>query len=108
MITDYDFMDAIQKRFDKIYSYGGDIEKSYWQNVGKIVNKQAFTEKQDSVFDNIMGGVERVMNNEYKPMMTQRDEQIAIDKKTAKHTEKRRQENVRLRYGNALAHKEGN
>lgn len=75
-----------------MYSYGGDIEKSYWQNVGKIVNKQAFAERQDSVFDNIMSGVEKVMNNEYKPMMS----------KTAKHAEKRRQENTGFRHGNTL------
>lgn len=93
----YDFIDAIQKRFDRMYSYGGDIEKSYWQNVGKIVNKQAFAERQDSVFNNIMSGVEKVMNNEYKPMMS----------KAAKHTEKRRQENTGFGHGNTLAYKEG-
>lgn len=104
---EYSFVDAIQKRFDKVYSYGGDIEKSYWQNVGKIVNKQAFTEKSDNFFNKIQKNCFDIMNNEYKPEMTKRDEQIAIDKKTEKHTEKRRQKNERLKTGNALAHKDG-
>lgn len=99
---EYNFLDAIQKRFDHIYSYGGDIEKSFWQNVGKIVNKQAFAERGENVFDSVNKTAENIMNNNYKPIMTRQAEQDAIDKKTAKHTKKRREENERLKKGSAI------
>lgn len=63
---DYDFIEAVEKRYNNIMSLGGETEKSYWQNVGKIVNKKEFLEKQDSVFDTIMKNTNRIVYGEKK------------------------------------------
>lgn len=62
----YDFLEAVQNRFDQMYSYGGEVQRSFWQNVGKIVNKKAFAEKSDDVFSTINKTAEAIMNNNYK------------------------------------------
>lgn len=64
---DYDFIDAVEKRFNNLYSYGGEVERSFNQNVGKIVNKQAVYETPENIFDTIMNNTEDIMNGRYKP-----------------------------------------
>lgn len=61
---DYDFIDSIEKRYNNIMSLGGETERSYWQNVGKIVNKKEFTEKQDNVFDKILKNTNKIVYGE--------------------------------------------
>lgn len=63
---DYDFIDAVEKRYSNMLSLGGDTEKSYWQNVGKIVNKKEFAEMEDSAFSKIMNNVNKIIKGERK------------------------------------------
>lgn len=65
-MIDYDFIDAVEKRFDNIYSYGGKAERSFFQNVGKIVNKEAPYEIPHKTVDNIFKNTEDIMNGEYR------------------------------------------
>lgn len=58
----YDFVNAIQKRYDNIYSFGGEVERSFWQNVGKIVNKKAFVERDENTIDKIYKNVDSIIN----------------------------------------------
>ena len=58
----YDFVNAIQKRYDNIYSFGGEVERSFWQNVGKIVNKKAFVERDENIIDKIYKNVDSIIN----------------------------------------------
>lgn len=62
----YDFADAIQKRYDNIYSFGGEVERSFWQNVGKIVNKKAFVERDENIIDKIYKNVDNIINYKEK------------------------------------------
>lgn len=48
-----DCIDNIQKRYDNLFSLGGEVERSYYQKIGKIVNKESVYEVQDSIFDKI-------------------------------------------------------
>lgn len=58
----YDFVNAIQKKYDNIYSFGGEVERSFWQNVGKIVNKKAFVERDENTIDKIYKNVDSIIN----------------------------------------------
>ena len=51
---EYDFYDAVEKRYDLDYSYGGKVERSFWKNVGNIVNKKTVFEKNDTMFSKII------------------------------------------------------
>lgn len=62
---DYDYIQAVEKRFNNIYSLGGETERSFWQNVGKIVNKKSVYESNDNAFDKIQKTALKIMNNEY-------------------------------------------
>jgi hypothetical protein len=63
---DYDFIAAVEKRYNNMLSLGGDTEKSYWQNVGKIVNKKEFAEMEDGAFSKIMNNVNKIIKGERK------------------------------------------
>lgn len=63
---DYDFIAAVEKRYSNMLSLGGDTEKSYWQNVGKIVNKKEFAEMEDGAFSKIMNNVNKIIKGERK------------------------------------------
>ena len=65
-IMDYDYIQAVEKRYNNIYSYGGKVERSFFQNVGKIINKQAFTERPDEFVNKFYATVEDVMTGERK------------------------------------------
>lgn len=62
----YDFVNAIQKKYDNIYSFGGEVERSFWQNVGKIVNKKAFAERDENTIDKIYKNVDSIINYKEK------------------------------------------
>lgn len=61
MDNNCNFFEAVDNRFNKIYSYGGEVERSFWQNVGKIVNKQSFAEKNDDIFGEITSKTESIL-----------------------------------------------
>lgn len=60
----YDYINAIGDRYDRIYSYGSVGERSFYQNVGKIINKQAFTERPDDIVEKVFYNIEKVMTGE--------------------------------------------
>lgn len=60
---DYDYLQAVEKRFNNFYSYGGIVEKSFWQNVGKIVNKKE-TIEQTKMFDEMLKTADRMIKGE--------------------------------------------
>lgn len=60
----YDFIEQIEKRFDNMYSYGGKTERSFFQNVGKIVNKTLFDRDVGETFDKILDNVKRIEDGE--------------------------------------------
>ena len=60
---DYDFFEKIGNRYDRIYSYGGIVDKSFWQNVGKTVNKQEIIEHKD-LFEKMLGKADRILKGE--------------------------------------------
>lgn len=47
------FYENIDARFMSVYSRGGSMERSFWNNVGKIVNKKAIFERSDEVYKKI-------------------------------------------------------
>ena len=57
---DYDYLQAVEKRFNNFYSYGGTVEKSFWQNVGKIVNKKEQIE-QTNMFDEMRKKADKIV-----------------------------------------------
>ena len=57
---DYDYLQAVEKRFNNLYSYGGIVEKSFWQNVGKIVNKKETIERT-KMFDEMLKTADRMI-----------------------------------------------
>lgn len=59
-----EFYDNLQKRYDNLYSRGGEVERSFWQNVGKIVNKKAVYETPSEVFETILKETERILKGE--------------------------------------------
>lgn len=59
-----DFIEKVEKRYNNMYSHGEEVERSFWQNVGKIVNKQAFTEKQDNIFVKVLKNTDKIINGE--------------------------------------------
>lgn len=61
---DYDFIDAVGNRYDKIYSKGSKLERSFYQNVGKIINKQAFAERPDEIACKIFDKVGKIISGE--------------------------------------------
>jgi hypothetical protein len=63
---EYDFISAVEKRYNNILSLGGEKERSFWQNVGKIVNKQAYTQKQDEIFKKIITSTNKIIRGENK------------------------------------------
>ena len=56
----YDPLQAVEKRYNRMYSYGGIVEKSFWQNVGKTVNKTEIITHND-MFDKIFGKADEVL-----------------------------------------------
>ena len=50
----YDFYDAVEKHYMIDYSSGGEKERSFWQNVGKIVDKKEIFEQKNSMFEKIL------------------------------------------------------
>lgn len=50
----YDFYDAVEKHYVINYSNGSETERSFWQNVGKIVNKKEIFEQKNSMFEKIL------------------------------------------------------
>lgn len=63
-MEDYDFIKAVDKRYNNILSLGGEVEKSFWQNVGKIVNKKEFAEKQEDTYGKIMKNTNKILGGE--------------------------------------------
>ncbi len=57
---DFKCLQEIDKRYNRIYSYGGIVEKSFWQNVGKIVNKKE-TIEQTKMFDEMLKTADKMM-----------------------------------------------
>jgi hypothetical protein len=57
---DYDYLQAVEKRYNRMYSYGGIVEKSFWQNVGKIVNKKEKLE-QTKMFDEMLKTADKII-----------------------------------------------
>ena len=57
---DYDFFQELDKRYERLYSYGGKVETSFWQNVGKIVNKKESIER-NKTFDEIYGKADEIL-----------------------------------------------
>jgi hypothetical protein len=57
---EYDPLQSVERRYNRMYSYGGLIEKSFWQNVGKIVNKTEIIDHND-MFDKIFGKADAVI-----------------------------------------------
>lgn len=60
----YDVIDAIGDRYDKIYSQGTEMDRSFYQNVGKIVNKQAFSERPDEIANQVFEKVDKIISGE--------------------------------------------
>lgn len=50
----YDFYDAVERKYNIDYSYGGEVERSFWKRVGNIVNKKAIFNQEQKVFDKIL------------------------------------------------------
>ena len=63
-MNDYDFIAAVEKRYSNMLSLGGAVEKSFWQNVGKIANKKEFAEMEDSVYTKMMNNINKIMQGE--------------------------------------------
>ena len=63
---EYSYYDRVEKAYNNLYSYGGKTERSFFQNVGKIINKQAFTERPDEVANKFYATVEDIMTGEKK------------------------------------------
>lgn len=61
---DYDYLQAVEKRYNNILSLGGEVEKSFWQNVGKIVNKKEFAEMEDNIYSKIQNNVNKILKGE--------------------------------------------
>lgn len=61
---DYDFVAAVEKRFNNILSLGGTVEKSFWQNVGKIVNKKEFAEMENATYSKILKTADNILKGE--------------------------------------------
>ena len=57
---DYDYLQAVEKRFNNFYSYGGIVEKSFCHFVGKIVNKKEAIE-QTKMFDEMLKTADRMI-----------------------------------------------
>lgn len=58
-------MDMIQKFEDdylKMYSTGGKVERSFWQNVGKTAFPEEIYFKGMKSYDDMMGRVEEIIN----------------------------------------------
>lgn len=63
---DYDYLDAVEKRYNNIYSLGGETERSFWQNVGKIVNKKSIYDSNDNAFNKIQDTALKIMSLGYE------------------------------------------
>ena len=50
----YDFYDAVEKHYNINYSYGGKVERSFWKNVGDIINKKEIFEQKNSIFEKVL------------------------------------------------------
>lgn len=59
-----DFFGDIDKRYNDIYSYGGKVERSFWKNVGDIVNRRSFFEIPDKGYSEILKRTEKIMRGE--------------------------------------------
>lgn len=60
----HDFFDNIDRRYNDIYSYGGKVERSFWKNVGDIVNRRSFFEMPDKSYSEVLKKTERIIRGE--------------------------------------------
>lgn len=61
----YDFYEKVNKRYNNMYSTIGPVERSFWKNVGNIVNKKAIFEQNKTAYNEIMGNTEKIMRGIY-------------------------------------------
>lgn len=59
-----DFYDKIEKEYNLDLSYGGKVERSFWKNVGNIVNKRAIFEQNQTVFTKIVDKANKYIKGE--------------------------------------------
>lgn len=60
----FDFIDSLEKRYDNIYSLGTKAERGFYQNVGKVVNKEAFATRPDDIATKAYENIERMFLGE--------------------------------------------
>ena len=61
---DNDFYENVEKRYNKIYSSTGPVERSFWKNVGDIVNKKSIQEQPQTIFEKVLESANKIIRGE--------------------------------------------